>query len=176
MAKAVLTISSKNYSSWSLRGWLLCKMAGLDFEEKRLSIDDPDARAELLLLSPSFLTPALEHKGQHVWDTLAIAEYLAETFPKALILPEAYRRAHAQPVGFRRNALGLQQSALGPADEHQGAFPQFSGLVGRQAGHRARLRDLARLPQPLWRAVPVRQATDPRRRHVRSGLLAFRHL
>ena len=42
---AVLTISSKNYSSWSLRGWLLCKMAGLDFKEEILSSDDPGARA-----------------------------------------------------------------------------------------------------------------------------------
>ena len=55
---AVLTISSKNYSSWSLRGWLLCRMAGLDFEEEMLSASDPSARAELLLLSPSFLVPA----------------------------------------------------------------------------------------------------------------------
>ena len=45
MATAVLTISSKNYSSWSLRGWLLCKMAGLDFDEEVMSSDDPiDAR------------------------------------------------------------------------------------------------------------------------------------
>ena len=45
MAKAVLTISSKNYSSWSLRGWLLCKLAGLEFDEEVVSIDDPSARA-----------------------------------------------------------------------------------------------------------------------------------
>ncbi|MEJ0042397.1 MAG: hypothetical protein WDM81_09335 [Rhizomicrobium sp.] len=59
MGKALLTISSKNYSSWSLRGWLLCRMAGLEFDEKVLSTDDPDTRAELLLLSPSFLVLAL---------------------------------------------------------------------------------------------------------------------
>src|SRR6202171_3774341 len=61
MAKAVLTISSKNYSSWSLRGWLLCRLAGLDFEEELRSSEDPSTRAELLLLSPSFLVPALTH-------------------------------------------------------------------------------------------------------------------
>src|SRR6201992_2313808 len=54
MTQASLTISSKNYSSWSLRGWLLCKMAGLDFDEKVASMDDPSTRAELLLLSPSY--------------------------------------------------------------------------------------------------------------------------
>lgn len=84
---AALTISSKNYSSWSLRGWLLCRMAGLDFQEVVSSSDDPSTRAELLLLSPSFLVPCLEHNGIKVWDTLAIAEYLAEVFPNAGILP-----------------------------------------------------------------------------------------
>ena len=83
MAKAVLTISSKNYSSWSLRGWLLCKLAGLEFDEEVLSSDDPSTRAELLLLSPSFLVPCLRHEGVKVWDTLAIAEYLDEIAPKA---------------------------------------------------------------------------------------------
>ena len=63
MATAVLTISSKNYSSWSLRGWLLCKMAGLEFHEEVMSADDPSTRAELLLLSPSFLVPGLVHEG-----------------------------------------------------------------------------------------------------------------
>ena len=51
MPKAVLTISSKNYSSWCLRGWLMCKLAGLEFEEGVVSMADPSARAELLLLS-----------------------------------------------------------------------------------------------------------------------------
>src|ERR1041384_3506123 len=87
MSGAVLTISSKNYSSWSLRGWLLCKMAGLDFHEEGMSADDPSTRAELLLLSPSFLVPCLVHEGIKVWDTLAIAEYLAELSPEAGLLP-----------------------------------------------------------------------------------------
>ncbi len=114
MARAVLTISSKNYSSWSLRGWLLCKLAGLDFEEKRLPIDDPDARAELLLLSPSFLTPALDHNGLNVWDTLAMAEYLAETFPKALILPkDLAARTHNRSVsGEMHSGFANLRSAL----------------------------------------------------------------
>ena len=87
MPKAILTISSKNYSSWCLRGWLLCKLAGLDLEEKVVSLDDASARAELLLLSPSFLVPSLIHDGVRIWDTLAIADYLAETFPEAGLLP-----------------------------------------------------------------------------------------
>ena len=80
---ATLTIASKNYGSWSLRGWLLCKMAGLDFEERQTPSDDPSTRAELLLLSPSFLVPCLTHDGVKVWDTLAIAEYVNELKPDA---------------------------------------------------------------------------------------------
>ena len=80
---ATLTIASKNYGSWSLRGWLLCKMAGLDFDEQQADSDDPSTRAELLLLSPSFLVPCLTHDGIKVWDTLAIAEYLNELKPDA---------------------------------------------------------------------------------------------
>jgi glutathione S-transferase len=87
MTGTVLTISSKNYSSWSLRGWLLCKMAGLEFVEETVAVDDPANRAELLLLSPSILVPCLRHQGVRVWDTLAIAEYLNEVRPRAGLLP-----------------------------------------------------------------------------------------
>lgn len=88
MAEATLTISSKNYSSWSLRGWLLCRMAGLDIKEERAPLDDPTIRAELLLLTPSVRVPRLTHDGVSVYDTLAIAEYLAEARPKAGLLPK----------------------------------------------------------------------------------------
>ncbi len=88
MAKATLTISSRNYSSWSLRGWLLCKFAGVPFETVSLPIDDAAARAELLLLAPSFLTPSLNYDGVKIWDTLAIAEFLHEVAPKAGLLPK----------------------------------------------------------------------------------------
>lgn len=60
---ATLTISSKNYSSWALRGWLMTKFSGLPFLEKVISPDDPAMRAELLLLSSSFLVPCLSHNG-----------------------------------------------------------------------------------------------------------------
>src|SRR6202051_5117883 len=99
MTKAVLTISSKNYSSWSLRGWLLCRMAGLDFDEVVLSSDDPSTRAELLLLSPSFLVPCLIDGDIKVWDTLAIAEYLNEKAHGAQLLPKDIKaRTHCRAV------------------------------------------------------------------------------
>ena len=76
---ATLTIASKNYGSWSLRGWLLCKMAGLDFEEQIVASDDPSTRAELLLLSsqdthgistaePSAPTPDAPHRDRPIVD------------------------------------------------------------------------------------------------------------
>jgi glutathione S-transferase len=95
MAKASLTISSRNYSSWCLRGWLICQFAGLDFEVVKVPLDDADARAELLLLSPSFLTPCLCYDDLRIWDTLAIAEFLHETLPAAQLLP-AERGARAR--------------------------------------------------------------------------------
>src|SRR5205823_13036678 len=87
MTHGLLTITSKNYSSWSLRGWLLARFSGLDFIEKIVPADDPAMRAELLLLSSSILVPCLDHDGMAVWDTLAIGEYLAEAWPKSGLLP-----------------------------------------------------------------------------------------
>src|SRR4051812_27914360 len=78
MTRATLTISSKNYSSWSLRGWLLTRFSGLQFDEIVTAPDDASAKAEILLLSSSILVPCLRHEGATVWDTLAIAEYLNE--------------------------------------------------------------------------------------------------
>ncbi|MCA0449818.1 MAG: glutathione S-transferase family protein [Proteobacteria bacterium] len=111
---STLTISSKNYSSWSLRGWLLCKMAGLEFTEKVASLDDPSTRAELLLLSPSFLVPCLEHGPVKVWDTLAIAEYLHEVKPDAGLWPaDQAARAHCRAVcGEMHSGFANLRSAL----------------------------------------------------------------
>jgi glutathione S-transferase len=99
MAKATLTISSKNYSSWSLRGWLLTKFSGLEFDEIVVSPDDPDVRAEILLLSSSIRVPCLRHDGATVWDTLAIGEYLNELKPEAQLLPsDRVLRAHCRAI------------------------------------------------------------------------------
>ena len=128
--QATLTISSKNYSSWSLRGWLLCKMAGLAFDEQPVDLSDIHARQELLLLSPSVLVPRLTHDKVEVWDTLAIAEYLNEAFPKAGLYPEdKVARAHCRSIsgemhsGFYnlRSALPMNLKA-----RHE-SFKIFSG-------------------------------------------------
>jgi glutathione S-transferase len=114
MANTTLTLSSKNYSSWSLRGWLLTKFSGLPFEEIVMPVDDPGARAELLLLSPSILVPCLFHDGIKVWDTLAIAEYLNEVQPDAKLLPQDRRaRAHCRAIsGEMHSGFASLRSAL----------------------------------------------------------------
>ncbi len=133
MSKATLTIASKNYGSWSLRGWLLCKMANLDFEEQHVSTDDPSTRAELLLLSPSFLVPCLTHDGLKVWDTLAIAEYLHEINPGAGLLPaDQAQRAHCRSIcGEMHSGFSNLRSAL-PMNV-KARFPGFKSWAGARA-------------------------------------------
>ena len=130
MAETSLTISSKNYSSWSLRGWLLCRMAGIDFDEKLAPLDDPATRAELLLLSPSFLVPCLEQGPVKVWDTLAIGEYLNEIKPDAGLLPaDTAARAHCRAVcGEMHSGFANLRSAL-PMNlkAHHGGFKIWAG-------------------------------------------------
>lgn len=133
MSKATLTINSRNYGAWSLRGWLLCKMAGLEFTERVIPSDDPSVRAELLALSPSFLVPKLEHDGVTVWDTLAIAEYLHETFPEAGLLPaDRKARAHCRAVcGELHSGFSNLRAAL-PMNL-RGSYPGFKVWAGAQA-------------------------------------------
>jgi glutathione S-transferase len=125
MSRPMLTISSKNYSSWSLRGWLLCRFAGLEFDEVRLSSDDPSIRAELLLLSPSFLVPCLIDGDIKVWDTLAIAEYLNDTRPAAGLLP-----AELSPRTHCRSVSGEMHSGFSNLKAH---FPGFKVWQGAKA-------------------------------------------
>ena len=176
MAKATLTIASKNYGSWSLRGWLLCKMAGLDFDEQAVASDDPSTRAELLLLSPSFLVPCLTHDGIKVWDTLAIGEYLNEILPEAGLLPkDRAARAHCRSIcGEMHSGFSNMRSAL-PMNL-KAHHPGFKVWAGAQA-------DIDRIIF-IWRECldnhggmflfgdqPVHG-----RRHVRAGGDALPHL
>jgi len=114
MAEATLVISSKNYSSWSLRGWLLTKWVGLDFVEEIVSPDDPAVRAELLLRSSSILVPCLVHDGLSIWDTLAIGEYLNEIRPEAGLLPDTRAaRARCRSIcGEMHSGFAALRSAL----------------------------------------------------------------
>lgn len=132
-ATATLTLTSKNYSSWSLRGWLLTRFAGLPFEEKVLPPDDPDTRAEILLLASSIRVPSLEHEGTHVWDTLAIAEYLNEVCPEAHLLPaDRAARAHCRAIsGEMHSGFAALRSSL-PMNL-RAHFPKFKVWSRAQA-------------------------------------------
>ncbi len=132
MAKATLAIASKNYGSWSLRGWLICKLAGLEFDEVTVSSDDPSTRAELLLLSPSFLVPCLTHEGIKVWDTLAIAGYLNELYPDAGLYPkDPAARARCRSIcGEMHSGFSNLRSAL-PMNL-KARYPGFKTWAGAQ--------------------------------------------
>lgn len=125
MATAVLTISSKNYGAWALRGWLMARLAKLDFEEHIISPDDPAMKAEMLLLSASMRVPSLDHDDVHVWDTLAIGEYLNEIKPKAGLLPaDRKARAHCRAIcGEMHSGFSSLRASL-PMNI-KGHFPGF---------------------------------------------------
>ncbi len=132
-ATAELTITSKNYSSWSLRGWLLARFSGLPFDEKVLPPDDPSTRAEILLLASSIRVPSLVHAGTHVWDTLAIAEYLNEVCPDAQLLPaDRAARAHCRAIsGEMHSGFSALRSSL-PMNLRN-HFPKFKVWSRAQA-------------------------------------------
>ena len=74
----ILLIANKNYSSWSLRAWLVLRHAGIAFAEQKVCLDTPETRARIIAFSPSGRVPALKDGSLLIWDSLAIAEYVAE--------------------------------------------------------------------------------------------------
>lgn len=99
MADITIYIGNKNYSSWSLRAWLMLKQTGVTFESEVIPLYVPGSKETILKHSPSGKVPALRHGDVTVWDSLAIGEYLAETFPKAGLWPTApVARARARSV------------------------------------------------------------------------------
>jgi len=99
----LLVIGNKNYSSWSLRPWLAMKMLGLAFDEKRIALYDPGAKAEILRHSPSGKVPCLVEGSLAIWDSLAILEYLAERHPQ-LWPADAVERARARSIAAEMHA------------------------------------------------------------------------
>lgn len=88
MAGLTIILGNKNYSSWSLRPWLVLEAAGATYDEIVIPLDQPGTRAAILAQSPSGRVPCLRHGDVVVWDSLAICEYLNELFPEARLWPE----------------------------------------------------------------------------------------
>ena len=107
-----IILGNKKYSSWSLRGWLAVKAAGVPFEETVIWMYKPDSRAEMLKHGPTGLVPVLKHGDITVWETLAICEYVAENFPAAKLWPDDARaKAHCRSMATEMHGgfLALRQ-------------------------------------------------------------------
>ena len=105
MAEFTLVIGNRNYSSWSLRGWLMVKIAGIDFDEIVVPLDRPETRAAIARHSPSGRVPVLLHGAVAVWESLAIAEYLNDIRPDAGLWPASLAaRAHARAISAEMHA------------------------------------------------------------------------
>lgn len=146
-----LFIGNKNYSSWSMRPWVLLTQAGIPFEEVMVRFDAFDAdstfKQTVGAINPVGKVPVLIDDGFAVWDTLAIAEYLAERFPEKRLWPaDARARARA------RSVCAEMHSGFGALRNHcamniEASLPEVGRIVWRdQAGVRA---DVARL-EAMW--------------------------
>jgi glutathione S-transferase len=98
MANTTLYLGNKNYSSWSLRGWLATAMSGLEFDEEVIPLGESDTSETIRKYSPSGRVPVLHHDGFVVWDSLAIGEYLAGIVRRQLWPGDAQARAIARAV------------------------------------------------------------------------------
>ncbi|NNC78449.1 MAG: glutathione S-transferase family protein [Woeseiaceae bacterium] len=94
-----LVIGNKNYSSWSLRTWFLLREAGIEFEEHRICLDVDDTQENIAQFSVSGRVPVLYIDDMAVWDTMAIAETVAERWPEKKLWPaDVNARAHARSI------------------------------------------------------------------------------
>jgi glutathione S-transferase len=135
-----LVIGSRNYSSWSLRPWLLARHLGLAFTEQLIPLDQPDSAARLAAASPTARVPVLLVDGQAVWESIAICETLCELAGRGLPAAQAVR-AHARSVCAEMHA------GFG---ELRRQWPMNARATGRRVAPTAALEaDLARI-EALW--------------------------
>jgi glutathione S-transferase len=159
MAEFTIYIGNKNYSSWSLRGWLALKQTGAAFTEVLIPLREATTRAEILRHSPSGRVPALHRGDVVVWDSLAIGEYLAEIFPGKQLWPEEPRaRAVARAVSAEMHSGFAALRAHLPMNMRS-SFPNRGVTPEVQA-------DINRI-MALWR--------DCRKRFGADGAFLFGH-
>jgi glutathione S-transferase len=100
-----LIIGNKNYSSWSFRPWIAMKVARIAFDEQLIPFNDPDFKQTVLAVARNGKVPALDDGGVHVWESVAILEYLADKFPRAGLWPsDPPARAHARAIAAEMHA------------------------------------------------------------------------
>jgi glutathione S-transferase len=105
MPKLHLVIGNKNYSSWSLRPWLAMATAGLPYDETVIPLDTPSTKKQIAEYSGAGRVPVLHHGNIKIWETLAILEYLAETFPEKNLWPKTKAaRAVARAISNEMHA------------------------------------------------------------------------
>jgi glutathione S-transferase len=135
MAEGRLVIGTKRYSSWSLRGWLMVKLADLDVEEVVVPLANGGGTMAIKAISPNGMVPYLEHRGARMWESIAIAEYCAELCP--VLWPDDHRtRAHARSIaaemhaGFRGLRMNMPMN-LGRTFPGQGRTPECLTDIAR---------------------------------------------
>lgn len=105
MADLCIVLGNRNYSSWSLRPWLVLKHLGVSFDEVIVPLMQDNFKEELLKHSPSGKVPVLKVDGQEIWDSLAICEYLNESYPDAHLWPQDdTARAVARSVSYEMHS------------------------------------------------------------------------
>jgi glutathione S-transferase len=135
MSEGRLVIGNRRYSSWSLRGWLAVRLAGLDVEVELIPFTRPGPTAAIGRLSPNGLVPYLEHRGARVWESLSVCEYCAEVTP-TLWPVDRIARARARSIAAEMHAgfLGLRQAMwmnLGRDFAGLGRTPAALGDIAR---------------------------------------------
>lgn len=115
-----LTIGPRLYSTWSLRGWLILRHTGAEFQVRDVQYLTPEQKAALRQVSPTGLVPLLQVDGEAIWDTLAIAEWAAETYPEAQFWPcDPVARAYARSVTAEMHSgFGALREMCGMGPDH----------------------------------------------------------
>ena|ERR1700722_2725054 len=137
MVDATIYIGNKNYSSWSLRPWLVLKQSELPFEEVLIPLDQPGTRAAILAVSPSGRVPVLHHDRRVIGDSLAIAEYLAELCPDRQLWPaDRGLRAEARSIAAEMHAgfstlRGYLPMNIRASFPHRGVTPEVQADINR---------------------------------------------
>ena len=152
MTKPLLIIGNKNYSSWSLRGWLAITMAGIDFDEKIIPLFADGHADTMSRETPAGKVPVLIDDGRTIWESLAIAEYAAELNPDAGLWPaDAARRAEARSISCEMISgfTGLRNQF------HMNCRRKIEGIVADDEA----AADIARI-QHIWRDCRRKNANN----------------